>query len=804
MNNFKFSEELFIDNIELTKFQEFLDSEGFRKALKNQIANPGFVKNSYLDPNFENGGVFNSSTPHLTSTKIYLGIKDLNIIDKNGNFIKQSLTQRIPDIEIFVNASNIYWLKVSYQQSVKELGTVSIDEFGNLTGIGTEFTSLLRAQPNFPSKIKFVRIDALTSVPINTDEYEVVSVIDDTHAILSGVFSADSNIKYQIIGTFTDGYTVPSDDKYPFRYDSALFTVVDSDTAPSITEGEEFLLSKITVAYTSPGVYTLAFEDKRSEIFKLPTELDLESYLSNFITYSLLGIDSVKFSGENSLRETNNLFVSWGIQASTWSYSHASNSHQIVISEGKGGKLKSSSNFNLINSYSNVFANWILYSESGAKYNILSSSYNVGLNQITLILDYANSTDLSNLSQKLFFCPNVEEIEFQLINNSPSELDNEITPTHFNFKQSFPINDEVGKIDLLNNYIDQEYLIKYRYKVFKTYSPWTIIPNDTVLGYYNENQFLADGEPKVLQVRTTYTGGVITLIQDPLSYGTLNLKEKIGVRTIEINTSTFYDLPASSSYLLQLFNQVDKKYQVFNGGALSIAPSNLNFYINLEKPDGLKEGTSFLLHFKQEIIRENSTAGTVILCQDFVHDVIGPTTTFSALKTFNNNDFNFINNSEEGLFILATYDGTNWFLNSTNEIEPYSPWEVVEYDPLFLDSSSGSWTIPASPSTNFKVTYKKVGKTVTLNFRIVNSSLSSTPASARLKLPASMVIKTAETQQWNNLGFYGNTNDTPTFGPIRIEANAGADELYLSKLSGSHAAITGGFDIFGQITFEID
>jgi hypothetical protein len=130
-------------------------------------------------------------------------------------------------------------------------------------------------------------------------------------------------------------------------------------------------------------------------------------------------------------------------------------------------------------------------------------------------------------------------------------------------------------------------------------------------------------------------------------------------------------------------------------------------------------------------------------------------------------------------------------------------WTTVPYDSALLDASSGTWTIPASPTDNFKVKYKKIGKTVTYSIRIKNSTVSSTPASLRLYLSDGMTINADANFNFLNLGQYVNGNDTPTSDALRVEANAGAIEIRFTKFSGNHVAITGGFDIYCQITFEI-
>jgi hypothetical protein len=143
------------------------------------------------------------------------------------------------------------------------------------------------------------------------------------------------------------------------------------------------------------------------------------------------------------------------------------------------------------------------------------------------------------------------------------------------------------------------------------------------------------------------------------------------------------------------------------------------------------------------------------------------------------------------------YDGWQ-FWEAFEKATGRGAWESLTYSALNLDASSGTWTVPSA--SNCVVDYVQRGKTVTLNFRVTNSTISLTPQSLRLKLPAGMTISAT---QFNAVGQYTNGNDTPTFGPLRIEASPGLQELFISKFSGNHATISGGLDVLGQITFEI-
>lgn len=92
------------------------------------------------------------------------------------------------DTELTVtNTGENRWVILSRAVTNVEKGTVSVNTDGSLSGIGTEFTKILRGQPNFPVKVKFESTQ-------NNGEYEVVSVSSDTSALLSGFIHVNNRV----------------------------------------------------------------------------------------------------------------------------------------------------------------------------------------------------------------------------------------------------------------------------------------------------------------------------------------------------------------------------------------------------------------------------------------------------------------------------------------------------------------------------------------------------------------------------------------------------------------------------------
>jgi hypothetical protein len=105
-------------------------------------------------------------------------------------------------------------------------------------------------------------------------------------------------------------------------------------------------------------------------------------------------------------------------------------------------------------------------------------------------------------TQPVIITPDAEEIEFSFKENG--------TLNEFRFR--FNINEIFGVCPVqINSNSSTIYTVQYRYKNIDDYTQFVNIPDDGI-GYYNENQFDSSGVIIGSPVRTTYTGGQITLL----------------------------------------------------------------------------------------------------------------------------------------------------------------------------------------------------------------------------------------------------------------------------------------------------
>ena len=214
MSRLKFSSNLFLEVNELQRFNKFLEEDGWKRAMKAITKNFGIVENasnSYFKVTARSG----SNSVIVINSGI--------AFDSNMDAIIMS-----DDLELSVgNTGSKRWVILSRAVSNEEQGTVSINSDGSLSGIGTEFTKVLRGQPNFPVKVKF-------NSTSNNGEYEVVSVTSDTSALLSGSFVNQSNMKYSVIGTFTPGFQPIEDNMFNNPYTQSDGTYNSTDPLVSL------------------------------------------------------------------------------------------------------------------------------------------------------------------------------------------------------------------------------------------------------------------------------------------------------------------------------------------------------------------------------------------------------------------------------------------------------------------------------------------------------------------------------------------------------------------------------------------
>lgn len=633
MSKLKFSPNLFLESQELNKFQDFIFDEGFIRLLLLNSQNFGVVNNTRLNGSFTNGLV------EVGTTVGTIKHSNLYAIDVNGQLIYKAATDNIA----LTNDNQWRWLKIKYASTANEIGTVSIDASGNVTGDGSiDFTDLLRGQPNIPSRVAF------SNATLNTGEYDVLEVVDSDTIILQGTFSPESSLVMKVVGSFSPTAVIPSADKDIFQYDGCTMTLVletVSETPPTLLTDEEFVLARV-----KRNGATVVVQDKRLlNIYKTKADRVITGVVDT--ANALIGVEAIKYDQSLSTRENNLVFVAWSFRSNNWTVD--TNTNKVTLNAGLGGKFKTTNDFT-----DGDFDGWRLYAKDGT-YSIIQDSYKSG-SQINLILDSLEPTKFSDTTAWLNVTPNAEEIE--LFFSQDVTDDDELTQK----KLTYPINTVFAVVPLLCYATPTcTYGVRYRYKTLDTFGTYRAFPSDLVSGFLNESSFNDSGD-QTSTSRTTYTASFtlafITLTQAGNAYSQvisgLSTGDLGGVEYVAINTSV--------DPVTRMVVGTRKQHTVITNDSVIDPGDDSDFgapysltadaYIDLrtDLPSNLKNGNSFILQIRGEYL----LAGHVFkITQNYVNSGNVGTVIYSITA----NDL--LQAVVDNLLFYCKYNGTNWFVH---------------------------------------------------------------------------------------------------------------------------------------------
>lgn len=661
----KFEPGLFLEKAELERLRKSLDEDGFRQFLLDNTTKFGLIDKQFFNPTnvvqdqFDNGQIF--ETAGLT-----IAHKEIRAFNKDGLFIYKPETT---NIEVPAD-SNWYWVKIKHQYTSKELGVFSIDDQGNLVGdTSSELLTILRGQPYFPSKVRFL------NSTFNTLEYDVLEVVDNANAVLQGYFTPETDLELSVVGTFAPDVTPTAAQKDIFQYDYCEFSLVQETSvnqAPTKLDGEEFYLARVK----NDGV-AIFIQDKRTEIWKTRANF----YLHNVdkTVNNLFGVENIKFDNPFATRDYNIIEIGWGMRSANWSVDAKLN--VLTLSGGNGGRYKDVS-------YPNTgdFDGWLVYWPDGSFSNVLSSTQNGS--QVNLVLDVLDIDKVSNdggttfEEVELVVVPNAEEIEIELIPWTDEDADkaepDDDSPTTGYQVYSFPIADQRGQCRALVYAENVQYGIRYRYRKNNEYSARLDMLGDDQFGYYTEQAFDDNGYLLPAVAAASYaanlTGGniktygdlkVFLVLKDDAYINqiqSIDLGDLLGVETRAVATSP-------NDVLLTV--GVDRQYQYINGSQFT-----LNDNKRIVLADGLRNGNFFILHFKQSLILGSNSFSIV-------------DSAFSTLKDFGPREENLLRTATEGIFYRCTWDGTQWILTSFDDRNVLDPEFVVTWQVLI----NGTYTL---------------------------------------------------------------------------------------------------------------
>ncbi len=463
MSDLKFSDNLFLGKEELNHLKASLSDDGYEQFLKHMIQTYGIGRLA-TDASFDSFKVIaGSGGGNITIQAGFAFDNSLNIIENPSNSV---------DAFNIPSDSVPRFIIISNDTSVLEEGTVSVDASGGLTGTGTLFTQVLRGGPDFPSKINF------PSAVSNTGEYLVASVTDDLNAQLNvpaNSLTAENDLAYRIVGTFTPGVIPSTSDKYPFEKN--FFSAISSTTNTS-----DGLTSFVLASVVYDGI-TLTITDLRTNnLFSTKEELSFQTS-SNL----LVGLEQVTYEGDKSPKDQNLAKLGWGFRSTTGNWSFNATNQQITITAGAGGIWDDKTTF-----VNGDFDDWYVFvKDDGQNIRIVSSALSSG----DIVLNVESTQSVLTTSE-IVVHPDADSIEFLFTSSSLTGIKAVAFPIHQGEAQ-IPI--EAGVT----------HTIFYRHIREIDSTAWALI-NDG--NYVSETQALQGSGT------TPYTGGQVTTVLNALNH----------------------------------------------------------------------------------------------------------------------------------------------------------------------------------------------------------------------------------------------------------------------------------------------
>ena len=258
MSKLNITRNIFLEKEELNRLQDFLLNDTIASIFLDNTTQWGIVRSVFdgVSPDFlvENGS--NLGTIKISNLS--------KAVDNERLLILQQPKDNIP-----VPQDNTwYWVKISHKYSNLEEGECQINLNGEVTGINTKFSEVLRGHSSeVPVKIKFFRESGTL---LNDQIYEVVSLNSsgpDLNMLLAGEeFSVETGLRYAVIGStpIFENITEEQEEGLYFYDDCNLQLipeeVTDEQPESNFIEGKDFYIARIRNV-----AGTVIIEDKRED-----------------------------------------------------------------------------------------------------------------------------------------------------------------------------------------------------------------------------------------------------------------------------------------------------------------------------------------------------------------------------------------------------------------------------------------------------------------------------------------------------------------------------------------------------------
>lgn len=351
------SPNLFLSVEELNRLKRSFGEDGWKRYAKSTAVQFGIAS-------VKNGANFSPIKKSGTDQTLTISSGIAFDADMNAIILANDVDIELPYEQL--TGGDKFWVIIHYKPTHEEIGTVSINAYGALTGSGTEFTKVLRGQPDFPTKVHI-------EDSINTGDYEVVSVDSDTSAVLAGSFTAESGKKYSVVGTFTPGFIPSEDNRQIYTYDDCEIITEISDSLPSIVEDNGgYYFAVACVGYTVSGVndVNMNIEDYRNRYLFNEPFISTTEEQRNLAKNKILSLVSTKIVDVNSRGIMLECVFEHGFSVASYSVNNLITGYEITITGG----------CNYIDTTSNIpngmFKGWLMVNRQNMESCVIDNSVN--------------------------------------------------------------------------------------------------------------------------------------------------------------------------------------------------------------------------------------------------------------------------------------------------------------------------------------------------------------------------------------------------------------------------------------------
>lgn len=373
MSKLKLSPNLFLEVAELENFRRLIVDEGYKAVFKSMVKNFGITRDSNV----------NAFEVTATDEENVISIAPGTAWTKDFDRIisREAVTLQA------IQSETKTWVILSRAVTNYESGTVSVTTDGTLTGVGTEFTKVLRGGDNFPNAVKF--IDSTKNI-LN---YEVINVVSDTSAVIAAPAAAESGIRYGVVGAFTPGFVPSTANELIYEYDSFVVRMIQSETQPEVEEGREFIIAQLNWDSSDMAIVDM----RNSCTFNAEPVEEITAAATNIVSV----LDVERFGNMLRIGVENGYTVT--------SFEIRSSALQFRILGGHNNVLGTvSGDTGTIPSY--TFAGWTLFNRATGKGVRIVDNANTTLT----LASWSGDISLGE-GDDFVIVPSVSEIEYQMV-----------------------------------------------------------------------------------------------------------------------------------------------------------------------------------------------------------------------------------------------------------------------------------------------------------------------------------------------------------------------------------------------------